>query len=144
MKNIIVAVDMEAGDQKLLNQASMLASALGSKLWIIHVAASEPDFVGFDTGPKYIRTTLAQELREEHKELHQYSEKLKATGLNAESLLLQGPTIDTIFSEASKLGADMIVMGSHRHNFLKRVFGDDISHTIIRQSTIPILIVPLS
>jgi nucleotide-binding universal stress UspA family protein len=143
MKNILVAVDMETGDQLLLDQASALASKFDSKVWIIHIAAPEPDFVGYDPGPVYIRKTLADELRSEHKTLHKYSESLLAQNINAESLLVQGPTVQTIFDEAQKLESDLLILGSHKHNFLKRVFGQEVTREIFQQSKTPMLIIPL-
>ncbi len=144
MKNILVAVDLESGDQILLDQASKLASKFDSKIWIIHVAAPDPDFVGFDAGPVYIRKTLADDLRQEHKTLQKYAEDLNSNNISAESLLVQGPTVQTIFEEVEKLGTDMLILGSHKHNFLKRVFGDDVSRQIISKSKVPMLIIPLA
>jgi nucleotide-binding universal stress UspA family protein len=143
MKNIMVAVDITADDNKLLDQAAMLASKFDSKIWIVHVAAPEPDFVGYETGPKYIRKTLADELRAEHRTLYSYSETLHTQNINAESLLVQGPTVQTIFDETQKLCADLLIMGSHKHNFLKRVFGQEVTREIIQQSQTPMLIIPL-
>ena len=143
MNNILVAVDLETGDKALLDQAGQLAAKFGSKVWIIHIAAPNPDFVGFDAGPVYIRKMMAEDLRDEHKTLHTYSDSLTATGISSESLLLQGPTLQVIFDEVDKLQIDLIVLGSHRHNFLKRVFGEDISHQAIKRSTVPLLIIPL-
>jgi len=143
MKNILVAVDFESGDKLLLEHASKLAAKFESKVWIVHVAAPEPDFVGFDAGPVYVRKTLADDLRQEHKTLQVYAENLNSMNIQAESLLVQGPTVQTIFDEAVKLKSDILILGSHRHNFLKRVFGDDVSRQVIAKSKIPLLIVPL-
>jgi nucleotide-binding universal stress UspA family protein len=144
MKNILVAVDMENGDQLLLDHAAKLAEKFDAKVWIVHVVAPDPDFVGFDAGPVYIRKTLADDLRKEHKTLQMYAESLSTKEINAEGLLVQGPTVQTIFDEADKLGTDILIIGSHKHNFIKRVFGDDVSRQIIGQSQIPMLIVPLA
>ena len=143
MNNILVAVDLELGDQLLLDHAGILAQKFDAKVWVLHVAMPDPDFVGFDTGPLYVRKTLADDLRQEHRALHDYVQKLTAQGVECDGLLLQGPTVDTIFEEAIKLNADILVMGAHKHNFLKRVFGQDVSHQIIDKSKIPMLIVPL-
>ncbi len=143
MKNILVAVDIENGDEQLITQASLLAQKFDAKVWIIHVAAPDPDFVGFDVGPLYVRKTLADDLREEHRNLHSYAKLLSDQGISAEAIMIQGPTVETIFDEAIKLEADLIVMGAHRHNFMRRVFGQDVSHQVIDKSKIPMLIVPL-
>ena len=144
MKNILVAVELDNGDQLLLDQAEALASKFDSKVWVVHVADPEPDFVGYDPGPAYVRKTLASDLRDEHKLIHTYSEALKSKNINVESLLVQGPTVETIFEEVKKLEADLLILGTHKHNFLKRVFGDDVSRQIFGQSKIPVLIVPLA
>jgi nucleotide-binding universal stress UspA family protein len=143
MKNILVALELENGDQLLIDHASALASKFDAKVWLVHVAAPDPDFVGYDPGPAYVRKTLADDLREEHKELRKYAEDLKNKNITVESLLVQGPTVHTIFEEAKKLEADLLILGSHKHNFLKRVFGDDVSRQIFGQSKIPLLIVPM-
>ena len=143
MKNILVAVDLDKGDQQLLDQASLLAKKFDAKVWIIHIATPDPDFVGFDAGPVYIRKTLADDLRKEHKNLQGYAVTLTEQGVRADALLLQGPTVDTIFEEVTKLEADLLVIGAHKHNFFKRVFGQEVSHQIIDKSRIPMLIVPL-
>ena len=143
MKNILVAVDLDKGDQQLLDQASLLAMKFDAKVWIIHIATPDPDFVGFDAGPVYIRKTLADDLRKEHKNLQGYAVALTDQGVRADALLLQGPTVDTIFEEVTKLEADLLVIGAHKHNFFKRVFGQEVSHQIIDKSRIPMLIVPL-
>ncbi len=124
MKNILVAVDIENGDEQLITQASLLAQ-------------------NFDVGPLYVRKTLADDLREEHRNLHSYAKLLSDQGISAEAIMIQGPTVETIFDEAIKLEADLIVMGAHRHNFMRRVFGQDVSHQVIDKSKIPMLIVPL-
>lgn len=142
MKNILVAVDIETGDKLLLAQAAALAKA-DTKVWIVHVAAPDPDFVGFDAGPVYVRKTLAADLRDEHKALQQYAQQLAEKGITAESLLVQGPTVQTIFDEVDKLEVELLILGSHKHNFLKRVFGEDVSRQVISSSKIPVLIVPL-
>lgn len=143
MKNILIAVDLEGGDDILVEHAAKLAQKFDSKIWVVHVAAPDPDFVGFDAGPVYIRKTLADDLREEHRALHKYSENLHARNLHAESLLVQGPTVQTIFEEAKKLEADLLILGTHKHNFFKRVFGQEVSHDAVSKTEVPILIVPL-
>ena len=145
MKNLLVAVDLQGGgDQTLLDHAEMLAAKFDSKVWIVHVAAPDPDFVGFDAGPVYIRKTLADDLRQEHKTLQQYAVNLCNKNINAESLMVQGPTVQTIYDEAAKLKTDMLIMGSHKHNFLERVFGQDTIRQIYDKSQIPMLIIPLN
>jgi nucleotide-binding universal stress UspA family protein len=143
MKNILVALGIDDGDERLIEKAAMLAQGFEAKVWLLHVAAPDPDFVGFDTGPAYIRKTLADDLRVEHKALQKYAQSLKAANITTESLLVQGPTVETIFHEAEKLSCDLLILGAHKHGFLRRIFGEDVPHLVVERSTIPILIVPI-
>lgn len=143
MKNLLVALDMKPSDSLLLAQASLLAEKCGSKIWMIHVASPDPDFVGFEMGPKYIRDFVADELRTEHRQLQAYATELKVKSLDAEGLLVQGPTIDMIEAEVKKLNIDLLILGSHKHGFLYEAFVGNTAVRIIKESSIPVLIVPL-
>jgi len=143
MKNLLVALDMKPTDALLLAQASLLAEKCGSKIWMIHVASPDPDFVGFEMGPKYIRDFVADELRTEHRQLQAHTTELKGKSLDAEGLLVQGPTIDMIEAEVKKLNIDLLILGSHKHSFLYEAFVGNTAVRIIKESSIPVLIVPL-
>ncbi len=143
MKNLLVALDMKPSDALLLAQASLLAQKCGSRIWMIHVASPDPDFVGFEMGPKYIRDFVADELRTEHRQLQAYVAELKGKSLDAEGLLVQGPTIDMIEAEAKKLNIDLLILGSHKHSFLYEAFVGNTAVRIIKESSIPVMIVPL-
>lgn len=143
MKNILVTVDFDKGEELLIEKAFQMASAFGSKLWLMHIAAPDPDFVGYDVGPKYIRDSRASELRKEHRQVQAYSESLKKRGVNSEGLLVQGATIEMIIKESKKLNVDLIISGQHDHGFFYKAFVGSVSAGIIKKSKIPVLIVPL-
>ena len=143
MKNILVALDMKTTDSYLLDQASFLAEKCGAKIWMVHVASPDPDFVGFEMGPKYIRDYVADELRSEHRLLQTYAIDLQHKSLEAEGLLIQGPTIDMIEKEVKKLHIDLLILGSHKHGFLYETFVGNTAVKIIKEVSIPVMIVPL-
>ena len=143
MNNLLVALDIKPSDSLLLAQASFLAEKCDAKIWMVHVAAPDPDFVGFEMGPKYIRDFVADELRVEHRQLQTYAEELQQKGLEAEGLLIQGPTIDMIEAEVKKLNIDLLILGSHKHGFLYETFIGNTAMRIIKELSIPVMIVPL-
>lgn len=73
MKNILVTIDFDVKTTLLIDNAYKLANAFGSKVWLVHIAAPDPDFVGYEIGPQYIRDNRAYELREEHRQLQNFS-----------------------------------------------------------------------
>ena len=143
MKNILVAVDFNKNDQLLIEKANELASAFDSKLWLVHIAAPEPDFVGYKVGPQYIRDSRADELKSEHKLLQKYKSDLKRNGIEAEGLLVQGATIVMILEESKKLNVDLIIAGHHHNSFIYKALTGSVSGRVVRDSKIPVLIVPL-
>lgn len=121
-----------------------LAREHGATLWIVHVAAPDPDLVGFEPGPQHIRDHRANELRDEHLELQQLAAERTAAGVDARALLVQGPTVATILDQAARLQADLVVMGSHGHGALHRFFVGSVCQQVLTSTRTPLLIVPSS
>ena len=142
MKNILVTIDFDSKTALLIDNAYKLANAFDSKVWLVHIAAPNPDFVGYEVGPQYIRDSRAHELRAEHKQLQNYAKELNKKGIEAEGLLIQGATIEMIIQESIKLHIDLIIAGHHKRNFLYNAFIGSVSRGIIEASKIPILIIP--
>lgn len=143
MKNILVAVDLKSSDSALLKQASFFADKFGGKTWIVHVTAPDPEFLGYGMGPKYIRDFRADELRSEHRQLQSYADELENNSLSAEGLLIQGSTEEMLEMEIKKLHIDMLIIGNRKHSFLYDMFVGHTANRVIRDISIPVLIVPL-
>ena len=143
MKNILVTIDFEEKGQVLIEKAAELAKKFKAKLWLVHVAAPDPDFIGYDVGPQYIRDVLAKDLRNEHKLLQGFTNQLKEKNIVAEALLVQGTTIETVVELTEKLAIDLIVIGKHEHGFLHKTFMVSTDESLVEKSNIPVLIVPL-
>ncbi|MGK7882067.1 MAG: universal stress protein [Crocosphaera sp.] len=140
--NLLVAVDCSDSTQKVVNKAQEIAKALSGKLWVIHVAQPEPDFVGYNTGPQTERNYVAKVLHSEHSQIQEIAKNLRNEGIEATALLIQGSTVETIIKEAKKFQVEMIIIGSHRHNPISELFLGSVSKGVISQSQCPILIVP--
>jgi nucleotide-binding universal stress UspA family protein len=140
---IVVALDLSPFSKTVLEQAEAIATACSASLLITHVAAPEPDFVGYEPGPQYVRDSRAKELRSEHDELQRMSADSRARGLDARALLIEGPTAETILSVAKDESADLIIVGSHGRSALTRVLLGSISTELVHHSTIPLLVVPM-
>ncbi|WP_456438728.1 universal stress protein [Psychroserpens sp.] len=65
MKHILITIDFNTNEQKLIDMGSQLAEKFNSKIWLIHIASPEPDFVPYlsTTGPTNERETRALELK---------------------------------------------------------------------------------
>ena len=142
MKNILVAIDFHDKTQMLIDKAVEFSKAFNSRVWLIHVSAPDPDFVGYDVGPQYIRDFRADELKEHHKSILKYVEHIESKGIDVDGLVLQGAKIELILEESEKLNIDLIITGHHDRGFFYEVFRGSVSSSIVSDSKIPVLVVP--
>lgn len=142
MKNILTPLDLKAETGTVMEHATELARVMDAKLWVLHVAAPNPDFVGYEAGPQYIRDVRADTLREERAELHRITSLISAKGMDAQPLLVMGPTVETILAEAGRLKADIIVMGTHGRRGLAKAFMGSTCDDVLRANRFPVLVVP--
>lgn len=143
MKNILATIGFYDNENLVMDKAFEIANAFKAKIWLLHVVAPEPEFVGFGVGPQYVRDSRALELRKERKLINQYAEDLRLKGVKAEGLLMKGSTIELIMKEAEKLSIDLIVTGHHDHNFVYKAFFGSVASGVINKTKIPVLLVPL-
>jgi nucleotide-binding universal stress UspA family protein len=143
MKNILLAIDFNDGERILIEKALEWAKAFGAKIWMLHVASPEPEFVGFGVGPQYIRDSMAEELKKEHKMLYEYANQIKSEGIEADGLLIKGMTTEMIMKEAKKLNIDLIITGHHDHSLLHKLFFGSVAAGVVRKSRVPVLLIPM-
>ncbi len=139
---LLVGIDLSPSTEKVVEKAAVLARALSAKIWLLHVADPEPDFVGFDASPAYDRDVRSRTFHAEHSQLQAIANKLRLDGLDATALLVQGPTAATILQEAVKLAADMVIVGSHGRGAIHRLLVGSVSEEVLRKAGCPVLIIP--
>lgn len=141
-KNIIIAIDFTENIELIINQIQNIITTENSKIWLIHIIAPEPDFIGYETGPQTERNHIAFRFREEHRQLQEIAEKLRQNNFESTALLVQGPTIETLIKESKKLKSDLIILGNHRKSGLTKVLIGSITEGIIKNAPCPILVIP--
>ena len=142
MSHILAAIDFSAQTQSVLNTAEQLAKALNFRLTVLHVAAPDPDFVGYSVGPQTVRDTRAQALHAERNTIHTIVEDLAGRGIDAHGLLASGVTIEKIIEEAQRFGCSLIVLGSHGHGAIFDMLMGSTSSGVLRHATCPVVVVP--
>ena len=141
--NVLVAIDFSAVSDVVVDVGADLARrGGGGRLWLVHVAAPDPAFVGYEAGPADVRDTRAAELRREHHELHERAAALRASGLDVTPLLIQGATAEKLVAEAKRLRADLLVLGSHGRGAVTKALLGSVSEGVVRQAPCPVVIVP--
>ena len=139
--NILAALDFSETTPEVLTSAKRLAGALKSHLWLVHVEAPDPDFVGYDAGPQSVRDQVSREIHTDHQQLQSFAEKCREDDLQVTALLLQGPTAQTLVDKAEQLGAEFLVVGSHGKTGLRKLLMGSVSEAILRSAPCPVVVV---
>lgn len=132
---IAVAIDFSASDEKLIAHA--LAQGHTSVLYILlHVVES--------VSARYLgEASDDDETRKDTLRLLDYARQLQEKGYQAESMIGYRNRVNEIVRMVHESGADMLVMGAHRHSGLKDyIFGETIED-VRHKLPIPVLIVNL-
>ena len=142
MKKILVPVDFSKITATTLATAVRLAGALQADVVLLHVAAPEPEFVGYETGPASVRDAVAHQLAREHAQLQELRKSMNLPHGSVTALAVQGYTVEKILAEAKRLPADMIIMGSHGHGGLHHLLMGSVAEGVLRKAECPVVLVP--
>ena len=139
---LLVAVDLSESTQIVMEKAEAIAKALSAKVWILHNAEPEPDFVEFKVDPLEARESLSKKFHAEHRQIQQIAEQMRKEGLDTTALLVHGATVETILKMAEELEVDMIVVGSHGRGAMHQLLVGSVSEGILHNSRCPVIVVP--
>ena len=139
---LLVCVDLSESTEIIVKKIEETAKALSAKVWLLHNAVPEPDFVEFKVDPQAARESLAKKFHAEHCQIQELANRLRKAGLDTTALLVHGATVETILKEASELDVDMIVVGSHGRGAMYQLLVGSVSEGILHNSRCPILVVP--
>jgi nucleotide-binding universal stress UspA family protein len=141
-QTILACVDFSDVEGRVIDAAASLARALAGELHVLHVAAPDPAFVGWEAGPKTVRDQVAATLREEHRRVEALAEQATKKQVTAHPHTVRGPTAETLLREAERLRADIIVIGSHGHGPLHDLLVGSVAAGVLRGAKVPVLVVP--
>jgi nucleotide-binding universal stress UspA family protein len=139
---ILVAVDLSTVSDRMLEAVRRMPRCEGMKVVIVHVAEPDPEFVGWEAGPGVVRDQMAREFRRERQEVERMAATVRADGMEAVGLVIQGPTVATVLAEIERVGAELVVVGSHGHGAAYDLVIGSVSSGIIRKAPVPVLVVP--
>ena len=74
--------------------------------------------------------------------LDQVAEGLRTSGLEVETAVLHGEAAAAILDEVRIAAADLVVMSTHGHGGLGRWLHGGVADQLLRQATVPVLLVP--
>jgi nucleotide-binding universal stress UspA family protein len=142
-RKILVAVDGSAAAAKGLREAIRLAKSENARLFILHVVDEFVAFTPLDgVAPSVDLVPMLKEGGE--KVLAKAKALALKSDVRAQTLLremLTGPAAGPIVREAKKLGADLIVLGTHGRRGVRRIVLGSDAEQVVRLASVPVLLV---
>lgn len=141
--SILAAIDFSPVTRAVLDELPGLALE-GEEIVLLHVAEPDPSFVGFDAGSDAVRAAWVERFQEERARLDRTAGELRDQGLRVRAEMVRGPIAEEVFRVADEAGARLIVLGSHGHGLLYNVLVGSVAESVIKDATVPVLLVPSS
>ena len=149
MKKVLIAIDYNPVSEKVVDAGYKLAKQMDAEVVLMHVVADVayygiqyPTFMGYEGFDASIDLNLSTEMRNVAKN---YLETV-AKHLNDPSVGTQlgyGDAADAILKYAEEWKADVIVLGTHSHNFLEKILLGDVASQVLKHTKVPVFIVPV-
>lgn len=137
---IVMAFDGSEPSTRALQEALRLARAAHATLTVVIVIEEPPVSVfGQLAGlsPEYFRAQLEESAAQADVAARQLATQ---SGLDVGIHTRRGRPVDEILDAARD--ADMIIVGTHGHRGMDRVLLGSVAETLVRRSSIPVLVVP--
>jgi nucleotide-binding universal stress UspA family protein len=147
-KRILVAVDGSPTSNRGFKVAVALAKSLGAKLVVLHVIDERAVGIGLSASgyvaPAYVEDVIAALRDAGRKVLAKAQREAKTQGQAIDAHLVESlgdGVAQTILRQARKIKPDLIVLGTHGRRGLARVVVGSDAETVLREATVPVLLV---
>lgn len=141
MTTLVVGVDFSDASKKALDAAVKMAKELGAGLVLVH--ADTPMPAGSRRGHLDPVTELRAEMdAADVAELSATWAKRAGKSVKVEVVARAGKPADVVLAVAKARKATYVVVGTHGRSGFRRAVLGSVAEAIVRDSTIPVLVVP--
>jgi nucleotide-binding universal stress UspA family protein len=139
MQAIVCAVDQSDTTDEVVRVAQALATALGGRLVLVHVAPPT-EAPGVSAAPAGQERLREEELADARAHLQDVAVRLDAG--DVEQRVELGPPADRIVAIADEENAALVVIGSRGRGDVKSALLGSVSHGVLSRATCPVVVVP--
>jgi nucleotide-binding universal stress UspA family protein len=148
LRRLLVPLDSESIHDESLHYALALAKAYHAEIYLLTVIPTFSTLTGKEAAVSSMLPVTAtafleilEETSREHLQTH-LNEFLRA-GYNVNAEIGRGDPAEVIVSTASRIGADMILLSTHRKAGMNAFWARSVAPNVVRKTHIPLLLVPL-
>ncbi len=149
MKKVLIALDYGISAQEIAEKGYEIAQGLDAKVTLLHVVAEESYYNTIDSAPfmliygtSFFNMVDSPNLIDASLGfLGRLKSHLKDTEIAIEAI--RGHFSEIILETAHKNHFDVIVLGSKSKNWLQRTIEGSVTERVLKESKIPLFIVPI-
>ncbi len=140
LKKILVPLDFSGVAKDALPWATFLAARFGAELILTHVVEKFP--INYLLGSGLTNETIAPLIKQSEADLERIARGVsKPIGVKISAVVRNGSPYEAICEAARTLNADLIVLTTHGHTGLKKVWLGSTAERVVRHSPCPMLVV---
>lgn len=148
MKKVLICIDYNPSSEMVADSGYKLAQSLNAEVCLLHIitdvqyyGTQYPTFMGYEGFDNEIDLNIGQEMLTV---AENFLSTVKAH-LGDEKIVnkvIEGSTADTILEYANSWNANVIVLGTHGHSILEKIFIGDVASKVLKNTNVPVYMVP--
>ncbi len=149
MKKIVIALDYNPASEAVVLAGYKLAKQLQAEVCLLHIISDAryygmqyPSFLGYDCFSMPVNYELQESLATVATDFVAKA----ALHLNDETVkthIAEGDTTDSILDYCKDNNVDLLVMGTHSHSTLEKLFMGTVAQSVLEKTEIPVYMVPV-
>lgn len=148
MKKVLICIDYNPTSETVAEMGYQLAQDLNAEVCLLHIIADVqyygvqyPTFMGYDGFDADIDLNIAHEMiKVSENFLKTVKKHLGDPKITTH--IEEGGTADAIIEYAKNFNANIIVLGTHSHSILEKIFIGDVASRVLKYSKVPVYMVP--
>ena len=140
IRRILLCTDFSAAADAAVVQACAIWRRTGAHITVLHVCEYGPIPAPTDEGLEYVERLYAEQRRL----LRETLERVRATGADADSLLLDGNAPSVILEQVHWQKADIVVLGTRATHGMERLVFGSTAEAVFRRARCPVVTVNCS
>ena len=143
IKTIVALVSLSATSFKVLKQAHDFAKALDAEVVLLHVVPPQSSVLGVGTvSPTVLEEPTVKRVAAEGRDLEEMRASLAQFGVQVRTEQANVKTAEDLLLECQKLGADMLMVGTHGHGSFYNWLVGSVTAEVVAKAALPVLVVP--
>lgn len=140
-RNILVPLDGSPFAEHAIPMALAMAEQCNAVLHLVHVVVPAELLDPYDA-LYFADASLDSLKRDKHRYLEELSRRISATSsISVASRIIQARDVSTSLDEAPGLEADFVVMATHGRGALGRLWLGSVTHSLLRKTSVPVIVV---